>query len=211
MDFITNLFSTNNSNIQYTEINNSTPKTSTSAISTHPFVEMISSNMSEEQMISTMEAFMGTTSVSQSDTPSFYVVDQMEFFAPVLHVFANATYNGKRNVVKWILNNFVPLDVSYDNNFFYKETLKQNNFDITEMLTDHPSFVSDMFVLEDLLKRQKFDLFKKFVLNTNGLIQTRAPSLYTYIDEGKINEAIDLFNQIKQEQIAKSHSTIDGI
>lgn len=205
---------TTNSTVEYTEINNSTPVSvqskPTNSAYTHPFIECIHNSASEEEMINTMEVFMGTTPADTpiSVQPSYYVIDQMEFIVPVLHVFSNAVSIGKLRIIQWLMNNYVPLDVSYDDNFFYKDAIKTNQNDSADLIITHPSFKSDMYVLENLLDRRKYDAFKKLVTKTDGPIQSRAPTLCTYIDNGEIDNVRNLFNIIQIEESARSHTII---
>ncbi len=137
----------------------SMPKT----IFVHPFITMIDKNVPESEMVNTLCAFVGPTEFGQDTNGNtiYESVDQTEFIAPVLQVFSFCASNGRKQVVQWLIENFVPLDVSYDNNFCYTESLRWSHSDIADMIACHESFRPNMEILENLISRKKYDVFKK--------------------------------------------------
>jgi hypothetical protein len=126
----------------------------------HPFMELIKNNASNMEMIDTMALFMG---VSKAGEESFYTVDQMDFIIPVLQVFSYAVCNDRAPVARWIMENFVLLDVSYDDNFCYNGAIKWNYPDIADEIALHESFSPSTSILQDLMRRGRYDLIKKCI------------------------------------------------
>ncbi len=108
----------------------------------HPLIDMLYKSYSQSEMIGMLEAFCGVSTDGYNDAGQemFDSVDQTEFIAPVLQVFSHCANNGKTNVVEWILKNFVPLQVSYDNNYIFFECIKWKHYHVAKMILNHESF-----------------------------------------------------------------------
>ena len=181
----------------------------------HPFIQMIDKYSSESEMINTLEAFCGKTQIGtdQNGQPIYEVIDQMEFFAPVLQVFSYCANNGKKSVVQWLMNNFVPLQVSYDNNFCYFECLKFNHHDIIDMIVSHESFIPSMEILENLISRNKYAHFRTCMASSHlrDDLSTYRFTFMHYIDNNQYNNVNNLFNLIKQRITNKTIEISDQI
>ncbi|XWV24688.1 hypothetical protein QJ856_gp1095 [Tupanvirus deep ocean] len=169
----------------------------------HPFIEMINRNCSESEMINTLQAYCGRSEVGkdQFGRPIYEAVDQTEFIGPVLQVFSYCANNGKKTVVQWLLDNFVPLQVSYENNYCYFECLQWKHYEIADMLVGHESFVPSMEVLESLLSRSKYAQFRKCMtspLLPRGDLDTYRFTFMHYIDSNQFLNVSNLFKKIKQ-------------
>lgn len=168
----------------------------------HPFIDMINKNCSPAEMINILQAFCGNIQVGKDDKGNtiFETVDQTEFLTAVLQVFCHCATYGKKSVVEWLMKEYIPLQVSYDNNYCYFECLKWDQYDIADMLVEHESFVPSMEVLENLLFRQKYEKFKKCMDSPNLPEEVRIYrfTLMHYIDEHQYYNARHLFYSIQK-------------
>ena len=168
----------------------------------HPFIDMINRNCSEAEMINTLQAFCGRVEVGtdQYGRSIYESVDQIEFTAPVLQVFSYCACNGKKSVVDWLVNNFVPLQVSYDNNHCFFECLRWKHYDIADMIARHESFNPSVEALENLLSRNKYADFGKCMLSPylRGDFHTYRFTFQYYINNNQFSNANSLFQNIKQ-------------
>lgn len=180
----------------------------------HPFIDMIYKDYSEEKMINMLQAFCGRIEIErdQYDRPIYEIVDQTEFIAPVLQVFSHCANNGKKEVVQWLVDNFVPLQVSYDNNYCFFECLKWKNYEIVDIIVDHESFYPSMEVLENLISRSKYAQIKKCM--TSPYLQDDFGkyrfTIMHYVDNNQFVDINNLFMKIKQK-LNNQQITIDDI
>jgi hypothetical protein len=165
---------------------------------------MISKNSSEAEVINTLQAFCGRTQVGtdQLGRPIYETVDQTEFIAPVLQIFSYCANNGKKAVVQWLVTEFVPLQVSYDNNYCFFECLKWSHNDIAEMIVNHESFEPTMQVLENLLSRSKYANFRTCMNSPrlSGEIRTYRFTFMRYIDNNQFSNVCELLRKIRQRE-----------
>lgn len=170
---------------------------------THPFIDMINRNCSEAEMVNTLQVFCGRIEVGtdQYGRPIYESVDQIEFTAPVLQVFSYCANNGKKTVVKWLVDNFVPLQVSYDNNYCFFECLRWKHYDIADMIVQHESFNPTTEALENLLSRNKYADFRKCMVSPylRGDMQTYRFTFQHYIDNNQYTNVNNLFQMIKRK------------
>ncbi|AEQ60751.1 hypothetical protein [Acanthamoeba polyphaga mimivirus] len=135
----------------------------------HPVIDLINSNQSENEIIEVLKSFVGTNVVGTNENGQtiYDCVDQVELFGPAMQVFCHCACYGKKDVTDWILKNYVPLQVSYGDNFTFFETQKFKHFDISDMLVKHESFVPSYEVMQNLLSRSKYDLLEHCLNNPN--------------------------------------------
>ncbi|AAV50818.1 hypothetical protein [Acanthamoeba castellanii mimivirus] len=135
----------------------------------HPVIDLINSNQSENEIIEVLKSFVGTNVVGTNENGQtiYDCVDQVELFGPAMQVFCHCACYGKKDVTDWILKNYVPLQVSYGDNFTFFETQKYKHFDISDMLVKHESFVPSYEVMQNLLSRSKYDLLEHCLNNPN--------------------------------------------
>lgn len=168
----------------------------------HPLIEMINRNCPDAEMIRTLDTFVGKIQVGTDPqgNPIYETVDQMQFIAPVMEVFSYCANNGRKSVVQWLFDNFIPLNVSYDNNFCYFESLRWNHTDITDMIVQHESFYPSMEVLENLISRNKYNLLKKCMTSPHlrGDLQTYRFTFMYYVDNDQFSMVNELLRKIKQ-------------
>lgn len=168
----------------------------------HPFISMIERNSSEAEMINTLQAFCGRVQIGcdQYGRPIYEAVDQTEFIGPVLQVFSYCATNGRKNVVQWLLDNFVPLQVSYDNNFCYHECSRWKHLDIADMLCCHESFVPEVSILFNLLERSRYNVFRTCIQSPHlrGDFQTYRYTFLRYIDTSDYEAVKSLLSKINQ-------------
>ena len=181
----------------------------------HPFIDMITRNCSEAEMINTLQAFCGRIEVgTDSNNRLIYeAVDQTEFIGPVLQVFSYCANNGKKSVVEWLTKNFVPLQVSYDNNYCYFECLRWGHHDIADIIVMHESFCPDMQVLENLLSKNKYAHFKHCMASPyhrNDLYTYRFTFMH-YVDTNEYAKIINLLQKIKQRLAGQTVEISDKI
>lgn len=181
----------------------------------HPFIQLITKNASDAEVINTLNAFVGKIQVGsdQYNRPIYEAVDQTEFLAPILQVFSYAANNGRRSVVEWLMENYVPLNVSYDDNYCYFECLRWNHFDIADMIVNHESFYPTMAVLENLLQRSKYAGFKQCMKSPHlrGDLQTYRFTFMHYVDTNQYSVISPLLNKIKQRIAGTSVDIPDEI
>lgn len=181
----------------------------------HPFIEMINRNCSETEMINTLEAFCGRTEVGTDEEGRliYEAVDQTEFIAPVLQVFSYCATNGKQSVVQWLLNNFVPLQVSYDNNFCYFDCLKWGYHQIADWISEHESFYPSMEVLENLLNRGRYTQFHKCMSSPylKDDLNTYRFTFMHYINNAQFSDVGNLLDNIKQKTAGQTIQILDTI
>ena len=178
----------------------------TSASSTrrfvHPFLEMLHGNVSEQGMIDTMAVYMGVTEIGKNadSSPIYDVVDLTEFFGPVTQVFAYCANNGKRQVVNWLMNNYVPLNVSYDNNYCYFESIKWGLNDIAESISQHHSFVPSFETIKSMLSKSQYNLLRSTFTSPHleGELNTYKYTLQVYLHQKKYAMLGDLIQLIEK-------------
>jgi hypothetical protein len=168
----------------------------------HPFIELINRSSSESEIINMLDIYLGKklTGHNHNGDPMYDVVDQTLFIGPTLQVFAYAANNGKKSVVSWLMENFVPLQVSYDNNFCYYECLKWNHHEVADLLASHESFIPTMDILESLLSRGKYHLFRT-CMNSPYLkddLRTYRFTFMHYVDTNNFSAINNLLAKIKQ-------------
>ena len=171
----------------------------------HPFIELINKGSSEQEIIDTMTTYMGTIPIGKDDNGNdiFDYVDQTLFIQPVMIVFSYATSNNKMMIVEWLLKNYIPLQVSYSDNFCYFEALKWNYYNMADLIVQHKSFIPSIMVLENLIYRNKYDLFK-ICMNSPGLEGILLKYKYnflSYLDMNDTENIINLLNQIKEYEM----------
>ena len=183
----------------------------------HPFIELINKKASEAEMISLMALYMGinTGGIDSNNQTYYYMTDQVEFIAPVLQVFSYATCNGKEQVTKWLMDNFIPLDVSYDNNFCYFESIRWGHSKMADLIATHESFIPTTVVLENLSFRQKYDIFRLCMSSPriSGLCRDYRFTFIHYIDTADNSNMYiyNLIQSIKQKEMNPSIEISDQI
>src|SRR5579872_5767337 len=181
----------------------------------HPFIELINRNAPEDEIIGTLSVFMSSIPLGTDDKgrPIYEAVDQLAFLVPVTQVFAYAANNGKKNLTKWLMDNFVPLRVSEDNNFCYFESLKWNHAEIADMIASHESFVPTMTTLESLMSRNRYDVFKKCMRSPHltGDMQKYRFTFSSYIDNQKYHDVSNLLLKIKNKENGRDVQITDPI
>lgn len=168
----------------------------------HPLFTLIDRNATELEFITTLDSFCGTrqTGSTTNGDPVYEMVDQVELIAPVLQVFSYCASYGKKEVVSWILENFVPLQVSYDNNFCYHECRRWGQHEIAQLISMHESFEPTMKIIHDLLERECFVQFRKCVVNSQAppnVFLYRFTFLH-YLDNSNYEAICNLFNRLVQ-------------
>jgi len=170
----------------------------------HPFIELVNRSASETEIIGTIGAFICCREIEKdsNDKPIYEEIDQTTFITPMTQVFAYAANNGKTQLTKWIMDNFVPLQVSYDNNFCYFESLKWQHSHIADMIAYHESFVPTINILENLISRNKYDVFKHCMKSPylkSDLHKYRF-TFRKYIDDGNYECVKNLLANIKKKE-----------
>ena len=181
----------------------------------HPLIELVLNQDTENKMIDWLQSFVGTNKIATGPTgnPIYEVVDQMDFVAPVLELFSYCASNKKMKVVQWLYDNFVPLNVSYDGNFCYNECLKWNNYDMADMIAKHESFNPTMDIFENLLSRNKYDLFKKCMASPflkDDMFTYRFTFMH-YVDTNQYSAIRSLLEKIKKRQSLSANSITDQV
>lgn len=168
----------------------------------HPFIQLINNNANESEMVNTLQIYCGSTEIGQDEEgkPIYESVDQTMFIAPALQLFSYCATNNKIRVVKWLLDNFVPLQVSYEKNFCYFECVKFHYYDIADLIAQHESFDPTMVALDNLISRNKYDIFKKCMSSPylTGLMNKYRYTFMRYVDKQQYSKINDLLGKIKQ-------------
>jgi len=168
----------------------------------HPFIEYVKQRRTDEEIINLMNTYMGCEPKNDNSQPIYNCVDLMEFMAPVLHVMFYAVTNNRISIVEWLVNNYIPLQASYDDNIFYFEASNNNRMEIINLLVHHPSFIPDFKVLEDLKTKGKYDLFADCMKSPNldDLVRLYALTFRHYIDLNMTSHVDTLLSRLKCKQ-----------
>ncbi|CAH6421073.1 Hypothetical protein MVR_LOCUS261 [uncultured virus] len=175
----------------------------------HPLIEMVNKGVSEADMICMLESFCGRQQVGTrpDGQPIYEVVDQTDYIGPVLQVFSYCSTNSKGQVVEWLLSNFVPLQVSYDNNFCFFQCLQYSSRAsdgslMADLLVRHESFFPSLQVLENLMSRSRTDLVKVCMSSPylRGDLSTYRFTIAAYVDANQPDKISTLLNLIKQRE-----------
>lgn len=168
----------------------------------HPLIEMLNNSYPENKMIEILQSFCGcnSTETDQNGNMIYETVDQTEFTAPILQVFAHCVGYGKKSVIDWIVSNFVPLQVSYDNNYCYYESIKWKHHEIADIIINHESFDPSIEILESFLVNGEYAHFKKCMQNPNlnDCIKQYECTLVYYINNAYYKNAIYLLTKLKE-------------
>jgi len=181
----------------------------------HPFIELINRPAPETEIINTLSAFMCCTQIGTDSNgrPIYEEIDQTIFMGPITQVFSYGANNGRMQLTKWILDNYIPLQVSYDNNFCYFESLRWSHFQIADMIAQHESFVPTINVLENFISRNKYDLFKHCMKSPylRGDLQTYRFTFVKYISDANYVSVQNLLSVIKKKEKDESVIISDTI
>nr|AEX62563.1 hypothetical protein mv_L358 [Moumouvirus Monve] len=177
----------------------------------HPLINLITVNTSDDDIINTLDAYCGIQKIGDN---LYDIPDQYEVFGPVTQLFCHCACYGRRKVVEWIMNNYVPLDVSYSDNFCYFECLRYGHKSIAAMLVQHESFNGSIDVLLDLLNRQEYNLFNNCISRNNNLdqdLKNITPALVHLVNTGNIQKVKSTLLEYKNTNKinAESFSHID--
>lgn len=169
----------------------------------HPFIELINRKASDSEFINTMATFMDRrfVGVDERGVEQFEYVDQMQFFLHTMQVFSYCANNGKESVVKWLMDNYVPLQVSYDDNFCYFESMRWGHHSIVELIVSHSSFVPTEPILQDMISRGRYDLFKRCMSSPHlrDKLWTYRHTFLHYLQNNDVDAVNNLFNLIKNK------------
>lgn len=180
-----------------------------------PLIEMVTRGCSEQEIIRTLDAFMGKREIGKdaNGQPVFDIVDQTMFTAPVLYIFSDAVNYGKVNTVRWLMDNFVPLNVSYDNNFCFFECQRWGHTALADMIVEHESFYPSTEVLDNLLTRSKYNLFRKCMTSPHlrDEMNTYRFTFMHYIDNNQYVAVNELYNKIKQRKTGTMTPILDPV
>jgi hypothetical protein len=177
----------------------------------HPFIEMLERRDSEDLLIKTMGLYMGID--GGTNMQEVYTVDQFEFKAPVLEVFSYACAYGKDKLIRWLMDNFLPLEVSYDNNFCFLEAIKWSKFDTADLIATHDSFIPTTSILSNLFSRRKYNIIKTCVMSprATGLIRTYRFTFAQYINANMTSSVDTLINRIQQKESNSVFEIVDPV
>lgn len=180
----------------------------------HPLYELLQ-DKSEPESIAILQTFCGTYEIGSDESGQmmYESVDQMQFFAPVMQYFSLYCGKGFNNAVKWIIDNFLPLNVSYNNNFCYFECISQEgviiNENIINMIVSHDSFGISIKILESFINNNKRYIAKDklYTANVSKPLEPFRYTLLTYLNDNKISDFDNLVECLKK-QIIHSHPVI---
>jgi hypothetical protein len=162
-------------------------------MSKYPIVEddflwgAINMNANQDVIIRTMDAFCGSNNGTE-------IVDQTIFASSMINILYEACKRNYFQVVQWICTNFVPIDVSHDNNICYSIT---TNDQIRKTLSEHHSFcVSAVTLKQDLNTREKFI---NYLDSSSGVIFSyKEPLIWFYDVSARNNNLGTLFDAMFQ-------------
>lgn len=192
-------------------------ETNTNVSSSEPYVnplfELVKKGKSQQEIIDNLNAYCGTHEIEGENEPMFEQVDQYEFIAPALQLFTHCACYGMKDVVQWFIDNYVPLQVSYDNNFCYFECLRYGHYDIIEMITRHESFEPSFSVMENMLQRSKHHLFMASFNNSNipSEINDYHYTFRYLMDRSEYQRMRSLFNSLKERHLGNSVKIIYAV
>ena len=170
----------------------------------HPLIELLNKYPNEQQLIENMNAFCGSTFLGMSEEtgePVYEMVDQLDCMYPMLMILYYSVRNSYKNAVIWILENYLPIQVSHSDNDFFKVAIHKNNFEIAELLLNHPSFEPSIQVLKTSLANNRFDFIRKCLENPNlpKSIAFYKSTILNNLDAGnkeKINAILDKIQEL---------------
>lgn len=172
----------------------------------HPLIEIIDKHLSENEIIDYIDSYIGSEIVGTDsngnpiyDTPQ----DQLESFPAVMQLFSYCANNGKKNVVEHLMKIYVPLQVSYSDNFCYFETQRMSYAEINKMIVEHCSFIPSTSVLQKMYNDMKYDLIRTSMnsLHLNGLLRTYKYTILKYLDEKNYIQLFNLLQDIHSKEI----------
>lgn len=99
-----------------------------------PLLEYVAKHALESDIIAMLAEFC----LSKEQFESF---DQYLIIGPVMILFHRCVLENKSQVVSWLMENYYPLQVSYDNNVCYFHAKHKELHEITKAITEHHSFV----------------------------------------------------------------------
>jgi hypothetical protein len=175
----------------------------------HPFIDLINRRASSIEMIDMLNIYCGCNEIGTDDNgnPIYEAVDQFEFLTPGLDLFAYCANNGRTDVVRWFIDKFVPLQVSYDNNYCFFECQRWGHYEIADMIANHDSFVPSFDVFDNLISRSKYSIIRKCLLSphinsVNRELSDIAVYRYTmicYLDANQTDNFNTLYNLCKRK------------
>ena len=108
-----------------------------------PILEYAAKNSSQESIIKMLEEFC----IPTEDT----FIDQYLIIAPIMILFHKCVINKRKKVIYWLMENYFPLQVSYDNNVCFFHAIHHGSPDIAIEITNHHSFVPTKSFLHSLI------------------------------------------------------------
>ena len=170
----------------------------------HPLDELIRSKSSESKCLEMLNVFCGKIYVGKDENgvDIYETVDPYEFFASITQLLNYSVQNNYHNVIDWILENYILTDVSYDNNFIYRNaiTYMGDKASISlEKLAKHSSFNPDTNILLNILSRSKYDLFCHCLdsVHLNSNLRKYKYTLASYVKSGEYKKAEQLLTNIE--------------
>lgn len=156
---------------------------------------------SETEIINTLEMFCGGTQigVNANGEPMYDSVDQSEMYIPVMQLFSHCVIKNYVKAVEWIVQKFVLLQVSIDDNFCYHESIKNNNKEMTKLIISHPSFEPSIDILDSFIADELYEHFKTCINHPfieREIFKYRY-TLASYIDQEQYLQLCRLFGLLK--------------
>lgn len=170
-------------------------------IYSHPLIQVLQRTHTQEDVIDTLQAFVGNTEAGVNPDGSivYDVVDQMDYFPQVMEVFAYACGYGHEKIVQWLLDNYVPLDVSYNENQCFIECIRMGHIHIAKMIMEHESFNPSVDVLIAVKNNDEYLRTYLMKPNLDGDLKTYRYTLLNYLENKQYTEIESLLNNIKYE------------
>jgi hypothetical protein len=168
----------------------------------HPLFELLDKSPTEQELIENMNAFCGSTFIgfsAETGEPIYEMVDQLDCMYPMLMILAYSIRNNYKNVVIWILENYLPIQVSHSDNELFKLAVYRYKLDIAELLLNHPSFEPSTQVLEISLENNRFDFIRKCLENPNlpKIIAFYKSTIISNLDAGNKEKVRTILDNIE--------------
>lgn len=168
----------------------------------HPLLELVKKGASSAEIINLLETYCccRKVGIDENGESIYDVGEQFMIVVPVTQLFSYCVSEGRHDPVVWMMKNYVPLQVSYDNNSFYLECMNHNHTYMAGLMVAHESFQPDVQVMEYMLRRGRYDHLKICMMSkklSSEFCRYRFTMIH-YIDHLMYEKVSSLFNRIKE-------------
>ena len=156
-------------------------------INLSPILEFVAKTANEQEIIAMLSEFCLSNqqhkSFDQYSNPDQKVeyesFDQYIIIGPVMILYHQCILQGRKRVALWLMQNYYPLQVSYDNNTCYYHAIHHGRTDIAEAIIGHHSFIPTknmlhMFLIDAAYEKGIYDGYTSHTDTTVTYTETKA-------------------------------------